>query len=138
MTSLPFSQEIKKGRQRWRILGILTIGADGVGIEWRSDEFRRKRFRRKLDHLGRGDVHVMMIPWTFIDAVSYHGALFGAGRIRLRARTMNAFDGLPNADGPYWEVKISSPDRSRAREFVLAAEGAVSSAVQLLGHRTRV
>jgi hypothetical protein len=138
MTSLPFSIEIKNGRQRWRILGILTVGADGVGVEWRSDEYRRKRFRRKLVHLGRGGVHVMVIPWTFIDAVSYHGSLFGAGAIRVRARTMNALDGLPGADGPYWEVKISSPDRSRAREFVLAAEGAVASALQLIGHRTNL
>jgi hypothetical protein len=137
MTSLPFSQRIKKGRQSWHILGILTVGADGVGVEWRSDEYRRKRFRRKREHLGRGDVHVLTIPWTFVDAVFYHGSLFGAGTIRLRARTMNALDGLPGADGPYWQVRIGSADRSRAREFVLAAEGAVASALQLLSHRTR-
>jgi len=138
MKSLPFSQRLRKGRLVWRILGILTVGAEGVGIEWRSDEFRRKRFRRKLEHLGRSEVHVVMIAWPFIDAVSYHGSIIGAGTIRLRARTMNAFDGLPGADGPYWQVKIASPDRTRAREFVLAAESAVGATLQLLERRTRV
>lgn len=137
MTSLPFLLRIKTGRQSWRVLGILTVGADGIGVEWRSDEYRRRRFRRKLDHLGRGGVHVMVVPWTFIDAVAYHGSLLGAGTIRFRARTMNAFDGLPGADGPYWQVKVGSPDRRRAREFVLAAESSVSSALHLLSHRTR-
>jgi len=138
MTSLPFSLRIKKDRQVWRILGILTIGADGIGLEWRSDEYRRKRFRRKLVHMGRGTVHSLMLPWTFVDAVSYDGKLLGGGFIRLRARTMNAFDGVPGADGPYWHARISASDRARAREFVLAAEGAVASAVVLLGARTRI
>jgi hypothetical protein len=138
MTSLPFAQRIKKGRQIWRVLGILTVGADGVGIEWRSDEYRRKRFRRKLEHLGRGSVHVLTIPWTFVDAVAYHGSLWGSGAIHIRTRTMNALDGLPGADGPYWHARITAADRSRAREFVLAAESSIASALQLLAHRTRV
>lgn len=137
MTSLPFALRIK-GRQSWRILGILTIGADGVGFEWRSDEYRRKRFRRKQDHVGRGGVHVLMIPWTFVDAVSYDGRLWRAGTIRIRARTMNALDGLPGADGPYWHARVDVSDRSRAREFVLAAESSISSALQLLAQRTRL
>lgn len=138
MTSLPFSLRLRKGRQVWRVLGILTLGADGIGVEWRSDEYRRKRLRRKLEHLGRGDVHVATIQWPFIDAVSYHGSLFGAGMIRVRARTMNALDGLPAADGPFWQVKIASPDRTRAREFALASEAAVGATLQLLERRTRV
>ena len=56
MTSLPFSVRIKKGRNVWRVIGILTVGADGIGVEWRSDEYRRKRFRRKLEHVGRGEL----------------------------------------------------------------------------------
>lgn len=138
MTSLPFSLRIKKDRQVWRIMGILTVGADGIGIEWRSDEWRRKRFRRKLEHVGRGTVHSMVLPWTFVDRVSYDGKLWGSGSVRLRARTMNALDGVPGADGPYWHAHVSAADRSRAREFVLAAEGAVASAIELIGARTRI
>lgn len=137
MTSLPFSLRLKKGRQVWHILGILTVGADGIGVEWRSDEFRRRRFRRKLVHVGRGEVHVAAIPWPFIDAVAYHGSIIGAGTIRIRARTMNALDGLPGADGPFWQVKVSSPDRTRAREFATASETAVGATLQLLERRTR-
>lgn len=137
MTSLPFSLQLEKGRQVWRILGILTLGGDGIGVEWRSDEYRRRRLKRKLEHLGRGDVHVSMVPWPFIDAVAYHGSIVGAGKIRIRARTMNALDGLPGADGPFWEVKISSPDRTRAREFVLASESTLAATRQLLERRTR-
>lgn len=137
MTSLPFTHQLKKGRSVWRVLGILTMGADGIGVEWRSDEFRRRRFRRRVEHVGRGEVHVTAIAWPFIDSVAYNGSLFGGGEIRIRARTMSAFDGLPGADGPYWSVRIASPDRARAREFALAAESAVTSAAQLLAHRTK-
>jgi hypothetical protein len=138
MTSLPFSLRIEKDRQVSRILGILTVGADGIGLEWRSDEYRRKRFRRKLVHIGRGTVRSLTLPWTFVDRVSYEGKLLGGGHIALRARTMNALDGVPGADGPYWQARISAADRSRAREFVLAAEEAIASAVELLGARTRI
>jgi len=137
MTSLPFSVRIKNGRQVWRVIGILTVGSDGIGVEWRSDEYRRKAFRRRLEHVGRGEVHVTVIPWMYLDAVSFHGSFAGGGMMRIRARTMNALDGLPAADGPFWQAKIAATDRSRAREFALAAESAVSSAMQLLGHRTR-
>jgi hypothetical protein len=137
MTSLPFTLRIKKGRQIWRVIGILTVGADGVGVEWRSDEYRRKRFRRKLEHIGRGDVHMSVLPWMYIDNIAFHGSFTGGGTMRIRARTMHALDGLPEADGPFWEARITSADRSRAREFVLAAESAVASAMQLLAHRTR-
>lgn len=137
MTSLPFSLRIKKGRQVWRVIGILTIGADGVGVEWRSDEYRRKRFRRTLEHVGRGDVHVSVLPWMYIDNIAFHGSFAGGGTMRIRARTMHALDGLPEADGPFWQARIAAADRSRAREFALAAESAVASAIQLLGHRTR-
>jgi hypothetical protein len=137
MTSLPFSVRVEKGRQVWRVLGIMTLGADGIGVEWRSDEYRRRRFRRKLEPVGRGDVHVTVIPWMCIDAISYHGNITGGGTMRIRARTMNALDGLPSADGPFWEARIASADRPRAREFALAAESAASSALQLLSHRTR-
>ena len=138
MKSLPFTLEIKRGgREVWRVIGILTLGADGIGIEWRSDEYRRRSLRRSLRHVGRGEVHDAMIPWQYIDNVAYHGSFIGSGAIRVRARTMNALDVLPGADGPHWEVRVASPDRTRAREFVLAAESAVGATLQLLERRTR-
>jgi hypothetical protein len=122
MTALPFSLRFESGRLARRVMGILTVNADGICIEWRADEYRRKLLSHRMEMVRRGEVHITTIAWPVIDAVAYHGSIVGAGTIRIRARTMAAFDELPGADGPFWEAKIASPDRARAREFVLASD----------------
>ncbi len=138
MTSLPFTVRLADGRRFWRVMGILTIGADGIVVEWRSDEFVKRWGPRRSRHVGRGPLHSVVLPWQLLDSMSYDGRFVRAGSLHVRARTMNAFEGLPSADGPYWSVRIARHDRRRAREFVLAAEAALNATIRLLQHRTRV
>lgn len=138
MTSLPFTLRLVDGRRFWRVMGILTVGADGVVVEWRSDEYATRFWSRGSKHVGRGPLHQVVLSWQLLDSVSYDGRFVRAGELRIRARTMNAFEGLPDADGPYWSVRIARHDRRRAREFVLAAEAAINATMRLLQHRTRV
>lgn len=138
MTSLPFTLRLVDGRRSWRVMGILTIGADGVEVEWRSDEYVKRFWSRGNKHVGRGPLHQIVIAWQHLDLVSYDGRFIRPGELRIRARTMNTFEGLPNADGPYWSVRIARHDRRRAREFALAAEAAINATMRLLQHRTRV
>lgn len=136
MTSLPFSQQLDKDHRRWRVMGIVSVELDGLRVEWRSDEFARN-WRRAYKHLGRGQLHTVLLPWTVLDYVNFDGGLIGASKLRIRARTMNALDQLPGADGPYWSARVARGDRNRAREVSLAVETAISAATSLFTHRTR-
>jgi hypothetical protein len=63
VTSLPFTLRLVDGRRFWRVMGILTIGADGIVVEWRSDEFVKRWVSGSARHVGRGLLHQVVLPW---------------------------------------------------------------------------
>jgi hypothetical protein len=135
MTTLPFEKRIKQRRNILQVIGILTVAADGIFVEWRIDRYERRRFGFRHHHVERGDLKSWLVPWGQIDAVSYHGRILRGGQIRIRGRSMDALDRLPGAHGPFWWARIGTLERSRAREFTLAADSVISATVELLGGR---
>src|SRR4051794_31188920 len=104
MISLPFTQLLGKDRSFWRGAGMLTIRDEGMGVEWRSDEYHRPWGKANPRHVGRGELHDVLIPWTSIESVTFSGRLLAAGTLRICARSIKALDALPGANGHVWTV----------------------------------
>jgi hypothetical protein len=129
---LPFSQTLFKDRQFWQVVGMLTASDDGISVEWRSDEYNRPWGKAAAQHVARGPIRTLNIPWPSIERVTFRGKFFGPGQLQIVARSLAAIAALPGAAGNTWWVRIAKSERRNAREFALASDGAISGATSAL------
>ena len=108
------------------VAGVATIRDDGLALEWKTSRVEHLSVPQKWT---RGETQLLVIPWTELESVSYKGRIFGAGSLRVRARSMSAVEPLTGAAGVFWSATVARAERKRARAFADAADAALASAV---------
>ena len=111
---------------------MLSESNEGIVVEWRSDEYNRLWGKAVAQHVSRGPIKSVVVPWSSIESVTFRGKFFGPGHLHVTARSLAALDGLPGASGNVWWVQIAKPERRNARAFVLGSESAIASMKSVL------
>ena len=117
-TALPFSYAFARGDESWvTVRGLLRWEADRLVFEFRQEETKFETGRTSS-----GEIRSVNVPLAEIQSAEYRKRWFGRRCIVLRARSLNALAGLPNAVGSEVTVVIARADERLARELVANLE----------------
>jgi hypothetical protein len=109
----------------YRITGLLHFTPDALYLEWVE--------RRKIERFTLGDVgtvheefpvETLEIPIDWVASLEVAGGWW-LPRVRLRARRLDAFEGIPGAEPGRLMLVIARRDRALATAFAAALEGRV-------------
>ena len=115
----------------FKVEGLLHLEGDSLTLEWAVD--------RTTERVGLGgvstdvekfDYEELTIHLTWLTEVRLTGGFMSPRRLRLRARRLDAFDGVPAAKPGRLALKIRHRDRKIAKAMVIAIEEAQLDALE--------
>ena len=119
----------------YRLEGFLHLVGGLLTLEWTGTQRTQQvSFTNVRDHVDPLPVEWVDIPVGLITEVRLAGGWWRP-RLELRARQLDAFDGIPASRPGYVTLRIRRRDRDHARQIAAAIDCARAEAVAEPGNR---
>lgn len=118
---VPFSQSFVRDRLEgmWsaKVTGLLRAEAEGLVLEWKTEEFDFQTFTRQED-----PIQSVLIPWSEAQSIHFQRRLFRRGHLVLHCTSLHTLEDFPAAKGSQVVLRIARSDSALAQDLADSVE----------------
>jgi hypothetical protein len=122
-TPVAFSVRYRRPARWITARGLLRTTGDAVVLEWHEHVLNTATAKRS-----RGPLQSAEIPLHALDTLQVQRGLLGARRLVIRARSLEALDGIPFAAADRCVLRLDRGDAFRARELSASVQEQIAEA----------
>ncbi len=97
--------------------GLLRAEAEGLVLEWKTEEFDFQTFSRQED-----PIQSVLVPWPEVQSIHFQRRRFRRGHLVLRSTSPHTLEDFPAAKGSQVVLRIARSDSALAQDLADSVE----------------